>query len=299
MATGLALFLLTLLNGVSYGLLLFMLSAGLTVIFSLMGVLNFAHASFYMLGAYLAYQLSAALGFWLALLLAPLLVGLLGALFQRYCLRRVQRSGHVAEMLATFGLSYLLLELVQLLWGRASLPWSLPPLLQGPLWTLHGVQFPRARAFIMLVALAMFGLLWLLLVRTRAGLLLRAALTQPSMVQALGHDLPLLHTLVFGGGCALAALAGVLGGGSYVTEPAMAAALGPIVFVVVVVGGIGSLGGAFWAALLIGCLQTFAVAAEGRLWNVPLAQLAPLLPYLLLVLMLLWRPQGLRGAEGG
>lgn len=295
MASGLALFFISLLNGVSYGLLLFMLSAGLTLVYSMMGVLNFAHASFYMLGAYLAHQLGGVLGFVPALLLAPLLVGLLGAVFERAVLQPVRRSGHVAELLATWGLSLLLLEVVQLLWGRTSLPWDLPTWLQGPLWTLQGVQFSRARAFIMLVSLLMWLLLWLLLARTRLGWVLRAATTQPAMVQALGHNLGLIHMLVFGAGCALAALAGVLGGGSFIIEPAMAAALGPIVFVVVVVGGMGSLSGAFGAALLIGCLQTLAVASDLRLAGLSLAQLAPLLPYALLVAVLLWRPQGLHG----
>ena len=132
----------SLLNGVSYGLLLFMLSSGLTLIFSMMGVLNFAHTSFYMLGAYLAYTLSGVVGFWWALVLAPLAVGVLGALFERYCLRRVHRFGHVPELLVTFGLSYVMVELVQLVWGRSTVPYGLPEALQGPLFTLYGTQFP-------------------------------------------------------------------------------------------------------------------------------------------------------------
>ena len=111
---------ISLLNGISYGLLLFMLSSGLTLIFSMMGVLNFAHASFYMLGAYFAYTTTALIGFWPALLVAPLLVGVMGAAFERYCLRRVHKFGHVPELLITFGLSYIILELVQLVWGRSS-----------------------------------------------------------------------------------------------------------------------------------------------------------------------------------
>ena len=115
-------FVISLLNGLSYGLLLFMLSSGLTLIFSMMGVLNFAHTSFYMLGAYLAYTLSGVIGFWPALFVAPLLVGLLGAAFERYSLRRVHKYGHVPELLVTFGLSYLILEVVQLVWGRGTVP---------------------------------------------------------------------------------------------------------------------------------------------------------------------------------
>ena len=285
-------FVIALLNGVSYGLLLFMLSSGLTLIFSMMGVLNCAHTSFYMLGAYLAYSLSEVVGFWLALLLAPLAVGVLGALFERYCLRRVHQFGHVPELLVTFGLSYVVLELVQLVWGRGTVPYGLPEQLQGPLFTLYGTQFPKSRAFIMLVALAMLAAVWLLLTRTRIGLVIQAALQHPDMVQALGHNVPRVFMGVFGGGCALAALAGVIGGNTYITEPAMAGSVGSIIFVVVVVGGIGSLAGAFLASLLIGLVQTFAVAMDGIA-----AQAAPILPYLLLVLMLVFRPQGLLGAR--
>ena len=308
----------SLLNGVSYGLLLFMLSSGLTLIFSMMGVLNFAHTSFYMLGAYLAYTLSGVVGFWWALVLAPLAVGVLGALFERYCLRRVHRFGHVPELLVTFGLSYVMVELVQLVWGRSTVPYGLPEALQGPLFTLYGTQFPKSRAFIMLVALWMLLVVWLLLTRTRIGLVIQAALKHPEMVQALGHNVPRVFMGVFGGGCALAALAGVIGGNTYVTEPAMAGAVGSIIFVVVV-GGLGSLAGAFWASLLIGLVQTLAVALDYSLasalqglgiavhegtWGWPLlkltaAQVAPILPYLLLVLMLILRPKGLLGTREG
>ncbi|KAF1047759.1 branched-chain amino acid ABC transporter permease [Xylophilus sp.] len=284
---------ISLLNGLSYGLLLFMLSAGLTLIFSLLGVLNFAHASFYMLGAYFGCALSQAVGFWAALVLAPLAAGLLGALFERWGLRRVHRHGPLPQLLATFGLSYLILEAVQLVWGRATVPTSLPDMLQGPLFTLHGTQFPRSRAFVMLVALAMLAAVWLGLTRTRAGLVVQAALGHPQMVEVLGHNVPRVFTLVFGGGCALAALAGVVGGGAYVTEPGMAASVGSIVFVVVVVGGLGSLAGAFIASLAIGLLQTFAVALDGS--AAPLARVAPMLPYLLMVLVLALRPRGLLG----
>lgn len=312
-------FAISLLNGLSYGLLLFMLSSGLTLIFSMMGVLNFAHTSFYMLGAYFAYTLSGVVGFWAALVIAPLLVGVLGALFERYSLRRVHKFGHVPELLVTFGLSYLILELVQLVWGRATVPYGLPTQLQGPLFTLFGTQFPKSRSFIMLLALLMLLSVWLLLTRTRIGLVIQAALTHPETVEALGHNVPRVFMLVFGGGAALAALAGVIGGNTYVTEPAMAGAVGSIVFVVVVVGGMGSLAGAFLASLLIGVLQTFAVAidqslASGlqafgvtvtdrtpgyELLQLTVAQVAPILPYLLLVLILIFRPKGLLGKREG
>jgi len=288
-----AFFTLSLLNGLSYGLLLFMLSSGLTLIFSMMGVLNFAHASFYMLGAYFGYSLTALLGFWPALLLAPLLVGLLGAAFERYGLRRVHRLGHIPELLITFGLSYLIQELVPLVWGRSSVDYRVPLALDGPLLTVLGTQFPLYRAFMMLVALGVFGALGLLLTRTRIGLVIQAALTHPEMVEALGHNVPRVFMLVFGGGCALAGLAGVLGGNAFVTEPGMALSVGGIVFVVVVVGGMGSLTGAFLASLLIGVMQTFAVAMDA------FSRVAPILPYGLLVLVLIFRPKGLLGTREG
>ena len=311
-------FTISLLNGVSYGLLLFMLSSGLTLIFSMMGVLNFAHTSFYMLGAYFGYTLSGIIGFWGALFVAPLLVGALGAMFERYSLRRVHKYGHVPELLVTFGLSYLILEVVQLVWGRGTVPYGLPPALQGPLFTLYGTQFPRSRSFVMLVAMLMLVAVWLLLTRTRIGLVIQAALKNPEMVEALGHNVPRVFMMVFGGGCALAGLAGVIGGNTYVTEPAMAMSVGSIIFVVVVVGGMGSPAGAFVASLLIGVVQTFAVAIDWSLaslltslgspvgeqtfgWpllKLTISQVAPILPYLFLVLILIFRPKGLLGTRG-
>jgi len=309
--------LFTLLNGVSYGLLLFMLSSGLTLIFSMMGVLNFAHASFYMLGAYVAYAISARLGFWPALVLAPLVVGLAGALVERYGLRPLHKFGHIPELLFTFGLSYLMVELVQLVWGRAAVAYPIPQELDRPLFTLFATSFPMYRGFMMLVALSMLAAIWLVLTRSRLGLVIQAALTHPEAVEALGHNVPRIFMWVFGGGCALAGLAGVIGGNAFVTEPGMAATVGTIIFVVVVVGGMGSLAGAFVASILIGVLQTFAVALDYSLmtllnWTgagitaatpgysllkVTVAQSAPILPFLLLVLILIFRPKGLMGVR--
>jgi branched-chain amino acid transport system permease protein len=312
-------FTISLLNGISYGLLLFMLSSGLTLIFSMMGVLNFAHASFYMLGAYFAYTITSLVGFWPALVLAPILVGLLGAGFEKYALRRVHKFGHVPELLITFGLSYVVGEVVQLVWGRGSVDYRVPEALDGPLFTIFGTQFPMYRAFMMLVAVLMLIAIWLMLTKTRIGLVIQAALTHPEMVESLGHNVPRVFMMVFGGGCALAGLAGVIGGNAYVTEPGMAASLGGVIFVVVVVGGMGSLAGAFLASLLIGVLQTFAVAIDASLLSalkvlgvmltpesfgypilkLKISQVAPILPYLFLVLMLIFRPKGLLGTREG
>ncbi len=341
-------FIISMLNGLSYGLLLFMLSSGLTLIFSMMGVLNFAHASFYMVGAYVGYSLSGAIGFWPALIAAPIVVGLLGAAFERLSLRRVHKFGHVPELLVTFGLSYILLELVQLIWGRTAVEFRPPELLRGPAFTLmHGADgmdftwgaapaelcnaaadaavrmacspFPATRGFMMLVALFMLVALWLLLTRTRIGLVIQAALTHPEMVESLGHNVPRVFMLVFGAGTGLAGLAGVIGGSTFVTEPAMAATVGSVIFVVVVVGGMGSLSGAFLASVLIGVIQTFAVAFDysfitlaqqlgfelsdaarnNSIIKLTLSQVAPILPYLFLVLILIFRPKGLLGTREG
>lgn len=341
--------LIPLLNALGAGLLLFLLGAGLTLIFGLMGVLNFAHAAFYMLGAYLGWQLTAALGFWPALVLAPLAVGLLGAAVEAGLLRRARPQGHVAELLLTFGLALLLVELVQLAWGRQPLAGiEAPALLRGPGLTLrqsaqhglelfagagpaggcrplaedpglHCVRYPAARLFLMGTAVALLAALALLLRRSRTGFVIRAALTHPDMVMALGHELPALQCRVFGAGCALAALAGVVGGLNFVVEPAMAATMGSILFVAVVVGGLGSLAGAFLGSLLAGALQVLPLQSDASLqgllarwqlapdWpaghplhdllHLTLAQAAPVLPYLLLVAVLPWRPRGLLGTR--
>jgi branched-chain amino acid transport system permease protein len=309
--------LVTLLNGLSYGLLLFMLSSGLTLIFSMMGVLNFAHTSFYMLGAYFAYSISLKLGFWPALFIAPLLLGVIGAAIERFGLRAIHQHGHIHELLFTFGLAFVIAELVQVVWGRPPVPYRIPAELDGPLFTLFTTTFPIYRAFMMLIAVLMLASIYLLLKRTRVGLVIQAALMHPQMVESLGHDVPRVFMAVFGGGSALAALAGVIGGNAFSTEPAMAQAVGSIVFVVIVIGGLGSLAGALTASLLIGVVQTFAVAIDLSLasllawlgadvgpqtWGWPLlsltiAQAAPIMPYLFMVLILVLRPRGLMGTR--
>lgn len=336
--------LISTLNGLSVGLLLFMLASGLTLIFSMMGVLNFAHASFYMLGAYVAYTLSGIVGFWWALLLAPPLVGVLGALFERYALRRVHKFGHVPELLITFGLSYIILELVQLVWGRSAVDFQQPEALAGPLFTILDskslglgfawgsppetcrtvadmvcTQFPAFRAFGMGVAILMLVSVWLLLTRTRIGLVIQAALTHPQMVESLGHNVPRVFMLVFGGGTALAALAGVIGGALRVTEPSMSLQVGAVVFAVIVIGGMGSLAGAFVASLGLGVIESFAIGSDRSLldlfawlnlnvtdqtfgyavYSVKISQVAAILPFLLLVLILIFRPKGLLGTREG
>ncbi|MGI1678392.1 MAG: branched-chain amino acid ABC transporter permease [Cellvibrionaceae bacterium] len=303
------------LNGLVTGLLLFMLASGLTLIFSMMGVLNFAHASFYMLGAYFAYSISQFTGFWAGLIIAPIIVGFLGALVERYGLRQVHKSGHIAELVFTFGLAFLIEELVQFFWGRETKNYEQPEALDFALFTLFGQDFPAYKGFMILIAVGIFIGLYMALTKTRIGLIIQAAITHPHMVSSLGHNVPLIFMGVFGVGTALAGIAGVIAGPVLTTYPGMAITLGSIVFVIVVVGGLGSLAGAFVAALLIGLMQSYAIALEfgvadllqlfgisfsddhplRDLWTLTLPQIAPVLPYLLLVLMLIFRPRGLMG----
>jgi branched-chain amino acid transport system permease protein len=311
------LFIVSLLNGLVYGMLLFMLASGLTLIFSMMGVLNFAHASAYMLGAYFAYTTSIYVGFWPALIVAPFICGLIGAAIEKYGLRRVHRNGHIAELLFTFGLALVIEKVVQMTWGLVPVPYRIPPGLDFSLFTIYGTNFPAYRAFMLLMSGLMFLSIWLVLTRTRAGMVIQAALTHPDMVGALGHNVPRVFTLVFACGTALAGLAGVIGGNYRVTEPAMAFSMGPIVFVVVVFGGLGSLTGCFIASLLMGLIQTFAVVLDysaadalallgivvtpttpfAEVLTVTLPRISALLPYLLLVLILIFKPRGLMGTR--
>ena len=309
--------LFTIFNGMLYGMLLFMLSSGLTLIFGMMGVLNFAHASFFMLGAYFAYQISEFVGFYPALIIAPLIIAFVGALVEKYGLRRVHKFGHVAELLFTFGLFYIIEEVVQMIWGKVPVGYHIPSSMDFSLFTIMGMSYPAYQMFTLAVSVGIFVGLFFVLTKTRAGLIIKAALTHPEIVSSLGHNVPKVFMMVFGLGCALAGLAGVLAGNTLGTDPSMALFLGPIVFVVIVVGGLGSLKGALVASLLIGLLQTFAISLDYSLNNlieflgfsldaeslwrifvdITIATLAPILPYLLLVVMLIARPRGLFGTR--
>src|SRR3984885_3809658 len=309
--------LISLLDGLVYGMLLFMLASGRTLILSMMGVLNFAHASIYMLGAYFAYQISRWIGFWPALLIAPLLCGAIGAAIEVWGLRRVHHNGHIAELLFTFGLVFIIGRSVQMAWGMLPMAYRVPPLLDFPLFTFYGAHFPAYRAFMLLVSAGMLAATWVLLKKTRVGMIIQASLTHPQMASALGHNVPMVFTLVFAGGCMLAGLAGVIGGNYQTTEPGMADPMGPIVFVVVVFGGLGSLMGCFIASILMGMIQTFAVVINASLFDVlkplgvtlpgdnlltefmtmPVARIGALLPFLLMILILLFRPRGLMGTR--
>ncbi len=304
------------LNGLVYGLLLFMVSAGLTLVFGMMGVLNFAHASFYMIGAYLAYSLTKAVGFWPGIVLAPLLVGAIGIAVERFLLRRVHRHGHAHELLLTFGLAFIIEELVKLFYGNFPTDYRVPADLQFAAFTVFGTDYPFYRVFMGSIAIAMFVLIWLLLARTRVGIIVRAAVYRPEMVGALGHNVPKVFMTVFGVGSALAGLAGAVAGAFYTTNPNMAHELGVMVFVVVVVGGLGSLEGALLASLMIGLLSSFSVGIDvsaadaldlvglgdwargvGGLLSLKVSAVAGTIPFFLMLVVLLTRPSGLLGEK--
>jgi len=309
--------LVSLFNGLVYGMLLFMLASGLTLIFSMMGVLNFAHASIYMIGAYLAFTVSQLVGFFPALIIAPILCGLLGAAIEVWGLRRVHHNGHIAELLFTFGLVFIIERAVQMTWGMLPMAYRVPRILDFPLFTIYGANFPAYRGFMLLVSVSMLLATWLLLKKTRIGLVIQAALTHPQMASALGHNVPRVFTIVFAGGCLLAGLAGVIGGNYQTTEPGMADGMGPIVFVVVVFGGLGSLAGCFIASILMGLIMTFAVVINYSLLDllkplgiavtgdnlfteilaVPVARIGALLPFAMMIVILLFRPRGLMGTR--
>lgn len=309
---------INLIDGFVFGLLLFMLSAGLTLIFSMMGVLNFAHASFYMLGAYFAYQISTYVGFWPGLLFAPIIVGVIGAGIERYGLRKVHQYGHVPELIFTFGLALLIEELVKFIWGNNQLPYEEPEVLQFVLFSIGDNSVQAYKVFMILVSMAIFLTLLYILTKTRVGMVIQASLTYPRTVEALGHNVPMVFMGVFGVGTALAGVAGVIAGPQLGTFPGMAYLLGSIVFVTIVIGGLGSLWGALVASLLIGWMTTFAASynfefadillAFGMtkpeimddsmlrdLWTLTLPQIGPILPYILMVLILVFRPHGLLG----
>lgn len=306
--------LFSLLNGVIHGLLLFMVSAGLTLIFGMMGVLNFAHASFYMLGAYFAYVLQGRVGFGTAVVLAALLAGGVGAVVERFFLRRVHRYGHAHELLLTFGLSFMIAEAIKLFFGNYPVDYRIPKALDVAAFMIGSQQYPLYRVLMGGVALAMFAAIYLLLTRTRVGIVVRSAIYRPRMVEALGHNVQLVFMGVFGVGAALAGLAGAIAGAFYTTNPNMALEIGVMVFVVVVVGGLGSLGGAMLASLLIGVMTSLAVGVDhsladalavvgvgdwardvGGLLTLKLSSLAATLPFALMLLVLLFRPSGLMG----
>ena len=275
------------LNGLSYGVLLFLLSVGLTLIFGMLDVVNLAHGSLYMLGAYAGLAVVAATGsFWLALLAAPLAVGLIGALLERTCLRPLYRRGALDQVLLTFGLVYLFEDLVKWIWGGRIRSIPPPEMLSGSI-TVWGSTVPSYRIFVIGFGLAVALALWLVIERTRLGAIVRAGVFDAEMTAAMGIDIDRVFTAVFAFGAAVAGLSGVIAGPIQSAQPPMGAAILIPALIVVVVGGLGSLKGSLVGSLVIGQAETF-----GKAW---LPGASMLMIYVVMAAVVLWRPQGLFG----
>ena len=277
------------LHGLVYAGLLFLVSSGLTLVFGMMNVLNFAHASFYMLGAYFSYSLLRVTdNLWLSLLICPLLLFLLGALIERYLLRRVHVYGHLHELLLTFGLAYIIAELVKLTWGNYPLGVNLTGFLAGTV-NLFGLTYPVYRLFMFACAIFISLIMATVLYKTRIGIIVRAAVDDNEMVNSLGINVPRVFMGVFAFGAALSGFAGVIAGPLLSTFPGMATEILIDAFVVIVIGGFGSLGGALIASFMIGELQAFGTLL--------FPELSMALIYMLMALVLIIKPSGLFGEE--
>ena len=282
----LANFLIQVLNSVQYGLLLFLLAAGLTLIFGIMGVVNLAHGSFYMIGAYLGYGLTAQTGS-LALALAggAALSVALGWGLERVLFRHFYHRDHLDQVLMTFGLIYILEESRSIVWGDDVHGVPIPDLLAGSVQLTDNLSYPHYRLFISALCLLLALSLYLLISKTRVGMRIRAGAFNSDMTEALGINIRRLHALVFALGVGLAAVAGILAAPISSVYPNMGSQVLIMCFVVVVIGGIGSVRGAMIAALLVGLVDTFG--------KVLLPSVASMGVYVLMALVLLWRPQGL------
>ena len=274
-------------HGLAYGMLLFLVASGLTMIFGMMGILNIAHASFAMLSAYFCYQvLLMTENFWVALLVAPVVAGIWGVLTERFLLRTVHKQGHLAELLITVGIMMVILEVVKIGWGTESLVVKIPPSLSG-LVNFAGLTYPVYRLFVIGLSIVILGIMALLLFKTRLGKIVRAAVSDADMVSALGINTPLVFMLVFGIGIWLAGVAGAVAGPLLTVFPGMADQLGMDAFVVVVVGGFGSLLGAFIVSLFLGELNAYGIQFIPRL--------APVLMFAFMAIVLAFKPMGLFG----
>jgi len=275
------------LNGLAYGVLLFLLSVGLTLIFGMLDVVNLAHGSFYMLGAYAGLSLIAETGnFWVALLAAPVAVGLIGAVIERSCLRPLYRRGPLDQVLLTFGFIYLFEDLVKWIWGGRIRSIPPPDLFAGSV-TVLGATIPSYRLFVIVFGLVMALLLWLLIERTRLGAIIRAGVFDAEMTAGLGINIQRVFTAVFAFGAALGGLSGVIAGPIQSAYPAMGVTILIPALIVVVVGGLGSLKGSLIGSLIIGQAETF-----GKAW---IPDAAMLIVYVVMAAIMLVRPQGLFG----
>ena len=297
-----------LLNGVQFGVMLFLMAAGLTLVFGIMNMVNLAHGSLYMMGAYL----TVAAMQWSGNYLAGVALGLagtllLGMLVEVVALRTLYDRDHLDQVLATFGLILFFNELVAMIWGRTALDLARPDWLQGHIELFAGSRYPLYRAVVIGVGLAVAAFLWYVVTRTRLGMLVRAGASNRTMVGALGVNIRMLYTVVFGFGAALAGLAGVMAGPIYAVQPGMGELILIQVFVVIVIGGIGSIRGAFVGALIVGIVDTLGRAFLKPLLGTVLSPtaaeaagpaLASMLIYLLMAVVLALRPEGLFPSRG-
>jgi branched-chain amino acid transport system permease protein len=295
------------LNGVQLGLTLFLIAAGLTLVFGVMDFINLAHGVQYMVGAYLGVSLYAATGsFIVALVVASLGTGALGLLLEALIFRRLMPRGHLDQVLATFGLILTIGELVRIIWGVSPLQLPVPPLLSGSVPLIPGMRYPVYRIVLIAAGLAVAGTMALVITRTRIGMQLRAGASNAAMVNALGVDIHRMFRLVFGVGAMLAGFAGVLAAPIVSVEAGMGDNLLILAFVVIVVGGVGSVRGAFIAAILVGLVDTLgrslATGAALALLSPQTAgrvgpALASMLIYLFMAAVLAVRPAGLFGVR--
>jgi branched-chain amino acid transport system permease protein len=292
-----------LLNGLQYGVMLFLMAAGLTLVLGIMNMVNLAHGSLYMVGAYLAVALTGWTGNYFAgVALALLGTLLVGMAVEVVALRTLYNRDHLDQVLATFGLILFFNELVSMIWGRGAQYASLPVWLQGHIDLFTGSRYPVYRILILLVGLLTAVILWYVVTRTRLGMLVRAGASNRTMVGALGVNIKLLYTVVFGVGAALAGLAGLMAGPIYAVQPGMGELILIQVFVVIVIGGIGSVRGALVGAIIVGVVDTlgraFLKPLLGSVISPPAAEaagpaLASMLIYLLMAVVLALRPAGL------
>ncbi|QPF74612.1 branched-chain amino acid ABC transporter permease [Roseateles sp. DAIF2] len=296
------------LNGLQFGLMLFLLAAGLTLVFGIMDMINLAHGSLYMVGAYLAAAVMAATGSFL-LAIGAALVGTaaFGMLLETTLLRRLYQRDHLSQVLATFALILIINEGVRMIWGAQPVMLNTPAALSGPVELLPGLMYPAYRLLIIGVGLAVAVLLYLLVTRTRWGMWVRAGASNRAMATAMGVNIRWLFTAVFGFGAALCALAGSLLGPLLAVQVGMGESILILAFVVIVIGGIGSIRGALVGALLVGlvdtCSRTLLPALLRQLASPEVASnlgpaLASILIYVLMAAVLFWKPQGLFPARG-
>jgi len=280
--------LIQILNSVQYGLLLFLVASGLTLIFGIMGVINLAHGSFYMIGAYLAFTLSSLTGsLWLAIPLGIILSAALGLALEWALISRLYRRDHLHQVLLTFGLILIFEELRSIIVGDDVHSVAIPAALAASLPLTDTLSYPVYRLFISAVCLALAALMYVTIQKTRFGMMIRAAASNPEMATSLGLDIRWIHALVFAAGVALAAFAGMVAAPVSSVFPGMGSQVLIVCFVIVVIGGIGSLKGALIAALLIGFADTFG--------KVLFPDYASIAVYLLMAVVLLFRPLGLFG----